>query len=162
MNKTKSLTLLTMFIAMAIVLNLVEYYYIPSLPYGIRFGIANIISLIVVYKLDIKSMLIVNIFRVLLSSFIKGTFLGSSFYIALSGIILSSLCLIICKKLDCSILFTSIMSSLFHSIGQVLMVIVLYNQVIMISYLPILLIGSIGTGILTGIIAKLCIERVKI
>ena len=44
-NKTKRLVYMTMLSAMAITINILESTYLPVLPYGIRFGLANIIAL---------------------------------------------------------------------------------------------------------------------
>ena len=69
--------------------------------------------------------------------------------------------IIICHKLKTSLLFMSIMSAIAHSLGQVLVVMFLYNQSGIIAILPVLAISSVATGCLTGIVARECIKRVK-
>jgi heptaprenyl diphosphate synthase len=64
-------------------------------------------------------------------------------------------------KLDSSLLFTSIIGSIAHSSGQVLIVSFLYRQAGMAAILPYLLLGSIPTGILIGTIAKLVLARIR-
>ena len=54
MNKTKKLTYVTMLIALAIVINVAENAFLPELPLGIRFGLANIIALIAINLFSYK------------------------------------------------------------------------------------------------------------
>ena len=122
MNKTKKLTYVTMLIALAIVINVAENAFLPELPLGIRFGLANIIALIAINLFSYKEMTTINIMRVVLANLITGTIFGTKFFIALGGIVLSSIALIILKKLKCSIVFSSIISALAHMIGQILVV----------------------------------------
>lgn len=162
MNKTRKLTYITMLCALAIVINIIENSFIPELPLGIRFGLANIISLITINLFTNKDMVIVNIMRVLLGNLITGTIFGTRFFIALGGILLSSISLIITKKLNSSISFSSMVSSFFHTIGQIIVVCFIYNTAYMLTAIPIYIISSIGTGVLTGVIASSVIKRVKI
>ena len=53
-----------------------------------------------------------------------------------------------------SIIGISIIGSIFHSLGQILIAIIFIKNMNMIYYLPWLLLFSIPTGIITGIIAK--------
>ena len=147
--------------ALSIVINLFESWFIPPVQFGIRFGLANIISLITIELFGIKELLIVNIMRILIGSLLRGIIFGSPFWISFGGILLSTIIIIILHKLKTSLLFTSIMSAIFHSLGQVLIVSFIYRQSNVMMILPILLISSILTGCLTGFIAKECLKRLK-
>ncbi len=161
LSKTKRLTYVTMLSALAIVINLVESYFIPPIQFGIRFGLANIISLITIKTLGAKEMLVVNAMRVVIASLLMGTIFGSAFFISFGGVLVSSFIIIALHRLNASLWFTSMMSAIGHSLGQVLVVIYLYHQSAVIAILPILAISSIATGLLTGIISKECIKRAK-
>lgn len=161
MTKTKRLSYVTMLSALSIVINLFESWFIPPVQFGIRFGLANIISLITIELFGIKELLIVNIMRILIGSLLRGIIFGSPFWISFGGILLSTIIIIILHKLKTSLLFTSIMSAIFHSLGQVLIVSFIYRQSNVMMILPILLISSILTGCLTGFIAKECLKRLK-
>lgn len=147
--------------ALSIVINLFESWFIPPVQFGIRFGLANIISLITIELFGIKELLIVNTMRILIGSLLRGIIFGSPFWISFGGILLSTIIIIILHKLKTSLLFTSIMSAIFHSLGQVLIVSFIYHQSNVMMILPILLISSILTGCLTGFIAKECLKRLK-
>lgn len=161
MTKTKRLSYVTMLSALSIVINLFESWFIPPVQFGIRFGLANIISLITIELFGIKELLIVNIMRILIGSLLRGIIFGSPFWISFGGILLSTIIIIILHKLKTSLLFTSIMSAIFHSLGQVLIVSFIYHQSNVMMILPILLISSVLTGCLTGFIAKECLKRLK-
>lgn len=162
MNKTKKLTYVTMLTALAIVINVAENAFLPELPLGIRFGLANIIALIAINLFTYKEMTTVNIMRVVLANLISGTIFGTKFFIAIGGIILSSIALIILKKLKCTIIFSSIISALAHMIGQILVVSFIYGTLNMFLAFPLYIVSAIGTGILTGIIANEVLKRVRI
>ena len=161
MTKTKRLSYVTMLSALSIVINLFESWFIPPVQFGIRFGLANIISLITIELFGIKELLIVNIMRILIGSLLRGIIFGSPFWISFGGILLSTIIIIILHKLKTSLLFTSTMSAIFHSLGQVLIVSFIYHQSNVMMILPILLISSVLTGCLTGFIAKECLKRLK-
>ncbi|MBE6108108.1 MAG: Gx transporter family protein [Erysipelotrichaceae bacterium] len=161
-NKTRRLVYLTLLSAMAITINILESTYIPALPYGIRFGLANIIALITVELFGVKEMLIVNMMRVVIGNLLRGLIFGSTFWISLSGVLLSSLVLILSKKLlKLPILSMSMLSALGHSTGQVMMVMLMYNQSGMMLVIPYLLISAIPTGLLTGFTAQGALRLLK-
>lgn len=163
MNKEiKKIAEISLFSALAIIFNVVESFFISPMQFGIRLGIANIISLIAIKKMKSKDILLINLLRVLLTSILKGNFLSSTFFISLMGVLLSIMIIICCDKVNTSILFMSVMSAIFHSLGQFIVIFFIYNTINIINILPILIIISVLTGILTGLIAKLILKRIKI
>ena len=155
MSETKRFVYITMLCAMAISLNVFESIYIGNIfPFGIRIGLANIIALITIEMFGVKEMLIVNTMRVFIGNLLRGLIFGSTFCIALGGVILSSLALIITHKLKTSLIFSSVLCSIMHSLGQVLVVMIFYNKPGMIAIMPYLLLGSIPMGIITGIVSS--------
>lgn len=160
-TRNRHFTYLALLSAMAITLNLLETAMIPPIMGVFRVGLANIIALLTLKILGAKDMIIVNLMRVIIGNLISGRFLGSSFWISLGGVILSTIVLLLADKLKSSLLFSSIISSIGHSTGQVLVVMSFYKQPWMISFLPYFLLVSIPTGIATGLIAKVAVDRVK-
>ncbi|MGB4612780.1 MAG: Gx transporter family protein [Erysipelotrichaceae bacterium] len=162
MSETKRFVYVTMLCAMAISLNLFESIYIGNIfPFGIRIGLANIIALITIEMFGIKEMLVVNVMRVFIGNLIRGLIFGFTFWIALGGVVLSSIALIITHKLKSSLIFSSVVCSVMHSLGQVLVVIMFYNQPRMIAIMPYLLLGSIPMGVITGIVSKNALRLMK-
>lgn len=160
-SKVRRLTYVTMLSALAIVINLIESYFIPPIQFGIRFGLANIIALITIEILGTKEMIIVNAMRVTIGSLLRGVIFGTTFFISFGGVLLSTIIIVIMHKIKASLWFTSMMSAIFHSLGQVLVVMFIYRQEAVIAILPLLAVSSIATGILTGFIANECVKRYK-
>ncbi|MFA5560147.1 MAG: Gx transporter family protein [Acholeplasmataceae bacterium] len=155
MEKTKKITLLSNFLAIAIVLNIIEAS-IPIIPVpGAKLGFANIMTLIIIYIYSFKEGIAISILRVVLVSLLSGRFLGPTFYMSMSGVLLSTIMMGIFVKLDFfGPLGVSAIGSIFHCIGQIAAGIFVIGSVVVLAYLPIMLFLSVPTGILTGIIAK--------
>lgn len=162
-KQTRKMVYLTLLSAMAIAINILESTYLAFLPFGIRFGLANIIAIITLELFGIKEMILINVMRVVLGSLLRGTIFGSTFWISAGGVTLSTLCLMLVRKgLKLPIYSTSMLSAIAHSVGQVLVVMVIYQQIGMMGIVPLLLVSSIPTGILTGTIAIGVLKRLKV
>lgn len=161
MTKNKRYAYVAILCSLAIVINLVENLFIPPLAFGIRFGLANIVSLIALKTLGVKEMGLVVLLRLTLGNLIKGTIFGTPFWISSLGIILSSICILMLDKLNASISFTSMMSSICHTFGQLIVVCLIYNQINVMMILPMLIISSLATGVLTGIITSRVLKRLR-
>lgn len=161
LQRTKRFTVLALLSAMAITLNLLETAILTPFLGLLRVGLANIIALMAIEILGVKEMIIVNVMRVVIGSLLSGMFLGTAFWISVGGVLLSSLVIFLCTKLKSSLMFTSVMSSIAHSVGQVIIVVFLYKQLMVAAILPYFLLFSIPAGLLTGSIAKLALKRVK-
>ena len=160
-EKNRRFTYLALLSAVAIALNLLESIYIGPIFGVLRLGLANIAALLALKLMERKEMIIVNVMRVVIGNLLRGTIFSSTFWISSGGVILSSLVMLGMDKLDSSLLFTSIIGSVAHSSGQVLIVSFLYRQAGMAAILPYLLLGSIPTGILIGTVAKLVLSRIR-
>lgn len=161
MNKTQRYSRLAIYCALAIVINLVENMFLPPLYFGIRFGLANIVSIVSLKKMGLKDMCIVVFLRLTLGNLLKGTIFGTPFIISSLGLLLSSIIIVILDKLNSSVLFTSMISSVFHTLGQLIAVCFIYSSVNMVVILPVLVISSLATGILTGYISTYLLKRIK-
>ena len=163
MNKTKKMTTLAMCIALAVIFHMIESQIpFPSPIPGYHFGLANVVGLVVLYKFNDANMMMVNLLRVLFASLLNGMIFNYGFWMSLCGVCLSTICAILLKKvrvLSCVVI--SVASSVAHCVGQILVALVLYNQALMITFLPYLLIMSIPTGIVTGSIAVMVLKRLK-
>ncbi len=160
-QSTKHLTYLALLSAMAITLNLVETAFIPPFFGVFRIGLANIIALVTLRLMGVREMIIVNVMRVVIGNLLSGRIFGSSFWISAGGVLLSTIVLIILDKLHASLMFTSVISAIAHSTGQVLVVMFFYSQPWIMTILPYFLLLSIPTGLLTGFVAKITSDRIK-
>lgn len=155
MQKTRKMTLLANFLAIAIVLNIIESA-IPVIPVpGAKLGFANVVTLIVLYVYSFKDSSILTIARVLLVSLLSGKLLGPVFYMSISGAILAILAMGFFKKTNFfGILGVSVLGSVFHCIGQVIGGYFVIGSTAIVLYLPIMLFLSIPAGVVTGLIAQ--------
>lgn len=153
----KKFTRLSLLLALSVALNVIE----ASLPLfngyipGLKLGLANIVSLFVLYEFSFKDTLYIGILRVFLVGILRTGIFSTTFTFSLSGVILSIIMMYIGKKyLKLSIIGVSVLGSISHCIGQIIMAILILQMKTMIYYLPWLLLFSIPTGILVGVVCK--------
>lgn len=153
----KKVVRLSMLISLSVVISIIESY-VPifnNVIPGLRLGLANIIILFVLYKYSFKDSLYVSIVRVILVGLLRTGLFSMTFFFSLSGALFSILFMYLVKKIKkFSVVGVSIIGSITHSIGQIIVAILLLKNENILYYLPYLLIFSIPTGIVTGLIAK--------
>lgn len=163
MSKTQKIVVISLLVAQALVLHLVERL-IPfnfGVP-GAKLGLANIITLVSIYLFGFKETLTVVILRVILSSLLGGNVSG--FLFSISGGILSFLIMYILKVIGrekISVIGISIVGAVFHNIGQILMAAIIIENLNIFIYLPLLLLSSVVTGLFVGITVKYIIKFLK-
>ena len=158
--KVQKMALLGVLTAGAIVIAILESF-IPSVGIpGVKLGLANIVILIILYELGIVEAIIVNLLRVLVVGLVRGTFLSMGFLMSLTGAVLSLgvmiLFYLLIKKF--SIIGVSVIGSIFHVFGQILIAMLFLGTAYIFLYLPVIAISAIITGIFVGVVAKLIIR----
>lgn len=155
MRKTRKMTLLANFLAIAIVLNIIESL-VPVIPVpGAKLGFANIVTLIILYVYSFKDSATITILRVLLVSLLTGRLLGPVFYMSFTGAIFATFAMGFFKKTNFfGVLGVSVIGSIFHCIGQIAAGIFVIGSSAVIFYLPIMLMLSIPAGVVTGLITQ--------
>lgn len=144
---------LAMLLSISIILNILESF-IPIFNFpGIRIGLANIITLFVLYTYGFKDAIYISILRVLLVGILRTGLFSITFYFSLFGSILSVISMGIFKKTKLSIVGISIIGAIMHNVGQIIASLIFINTNL-IYYLPILIITSIITGTIIGLISK--------
>lgn len=150
----KKLTTLAVFTTISLAIYAVESAIPPLIPIpGIKLGLANIITLILLQHTSAKDAFWVLIARILLSALLFGQAL--SLLYSLAGGILS-LCLMaaVTKLLQKKLSFlTGAVGGLAHNLGQLLMAWSITATSGVLSYLPFLIISGILTGLFTGLCA---------
>ena len=155
---------LVMLLSFSIVLSILESFiplfngYIP----GLKLGLANIIVLIVLYKYDTKDVFFVSILSVIVVGLMRTGLFSVNFFFSLSGALFSAVSMILFKKTKLSMVGVSVIGSIFHSVGQILVAILLLSNNNMIYYLPWLLLFSIPTGLFVGYVSKKLLSVLEI
>lgn len=149
-SSTQKLVILSLFLAIAIILNIVEnitvnIIFIP----GIKLGLANISVVFILYFYGYKEMFILNVLRVIVASLITGTLLGMPFIISISASIFSMLIIYpLYKSKIFSIYGISMIQAIAFNVMQIIVVSLLYSSTVFYYYLPYLLLSGVITGYL--------------
>ncbi|MGB9594902.1 MAG: Gx transporter family protein [Candidatus Poribacteria bacterium] len=157
-------------VSISCVLQIAESLIPHPIP-GLRLGLANVITLIVLFTIGWKSAIEVTFFRTILSSFIMGTFMSPAFIMSFFAGIVSALIMALFYRLSClskshhlSIVGISILGAIFHNITQMYIayfVLVKHSGIFLLF--PWLCIGAVFAGWITGVIAgKVCLRLKEI
>lgn len=154
--RTKKLTLLALFATLSLAIYAAESALPPLAPIpGLKLGLANIITLVLLRHFSLRDALLVLLARILLSALLFGQAL--SLLYSLAGGLFSLLVMTLTMKLlqKKFVFLTGAMGGLAHNIGQLLIAFAVTAAPGVFAYLPILVPGGILTGIFTGLCAGL-------
>ena len=156
------------FIACASILQISESLLPHPIP-GLRFGLANIVSLIVLIQYGFKPALTVTLLRSVVSSFIMGTFLSPGFILSFAAGCASIsaaglLSLISARHPFCRIspIGLSIAGAFIHNMVQIyLAYLILFNHPGIFFLIPWLAFGSVILGGFSGFITAGIIKQLR-
>lgn len=161
--KTRKLVFISVLVAQAMILSFIERMIpVPFIAPGAKLGLANIITVTAVYMLTFKEAAAVVLLRIILTATTFGSL--SSFLYSLSGGVLSLLVMASIVKVfrnEVSLVGVSITGAIAHNIGQLIVAAFVINSFLIITYLPILLIIAIPTGIFVGFVARFLINYLE-
>ncbi|MCD8105207.1 MAG: Gx transporter family protein [Lachnospiraceae bacterium] len=145
---------LGMFTALAMILSYVEsllpvFYGIP----GVKLGLANSMSLVILYLAGVPEAFCVSVIRVVLSGFLFGNLFSIAY--SLAGALLSLAVMALMKKSGVfSIAGVSMLGGISHNIGQLVIAMLLVENLNLLYYLPVLLLSGLVTGLVIGILSS--------
>lgn len=145
------------FAALAVLMGYVEMLVpiVVAVP-GIKLGLTNVIILMILYFMDIKSAFFISLVRIFITGLLFAGFAGLLYSLAGAGF--SFLVMIGMKRAGIfSISGVSIGGGISHNIGQILVAAWVVDNIKLLYYLPFLLVSGVVTGFLTGLIAKYCL-----
>ncbi len=158
--KVRKIALLGILTSAAIMISIIESF-IPSVGIpGVKLGLANIVILIILYEIGIKEAIIVNLSRVCLAGAIRGILFSMGFLMSLSGAVLSLgimiLLYLVVRKF--SVIGVSVIGSVFHVTGQILVAMAFLGTSYIVLYLPFIALTAIITGVFVGLVARYVIK----
>ena len=158
--KTRKLTLLALLTAIALTIFMVEAQIPALLPIpGIKLGLSNIVTVFAVFTLGPKEAVMVLAARIFLGAVFAGNF-STIFYSAAGGAlaILTTIALrrVLTKR---QLWVAGALGAVAHSIGQMIMAVLLTSTPGLIAYLPVMIVVSIVTGTFTGLCAQFLVNR---
>jgi heptaprenyl diphosphate synthase len=151
--------------ALAIGLHILETV-IPSPLPGVKPGIANIVTLYVLYEYGFATAAWVSLLRVFASSLLLGQFLSPTFVLSFSGAVLSLSVLFLAQHLPkkyFSAITLSICAAFAHIAGQLIVVRLWLIPHAGVAYLiPIFALAALFFGLINGLITLKLIEQKNI
>ncbi len=161
MKKTKTIALMGIFTALAIILAYVEILLPPLFPAvpGIKIGLPNIIIIFLLYRKGVLSAACVSLIRILLISLLFGNVV--SLLYSLAGGILSLIVMIVLRRLKfMSEIGVSVGGGVTHNVAQILMAMLLLETSELGYYLVVLTVTGTVMGVLIGLCGNLLIKKV--
>lgn len=154
LRSTKHLVTMALFTTMALTIFMVEAQVPVPVPIpGVKLGLSNVITLIVLAQYRARDAAAVLLLRILLGSIFTGTLIGMIYslcggLVCLAGMIL--LCFLLKRK---HLWFISMIGAILHNLGQIVAAMVVMQTVQVFAYFPFLLITGCITGLFTGLVA---------
>ena len=123
-----------------------------------KLGLANLIIVTALFKLELKEAFLLSVVRVLLSGVLFGNYF--SIIYSLAGALLSLSVMALLKRAGgFSIVGISIAGGVFHNIGQLFVAMIVVEMFSVAYYVPVLLVAGLLTGGVIGILAREILKR---
>ena len=150
-----------MFTALALIFSYVESL-IPfhiGIP-GVKLGLANLVIVVAMYKMNKKQVYLLSVTRVVLAGFMFGNLFTIVY--SLAGSLLSLAVMYGLKRKESfSIMGISMAGGVFHNIGQLIVAMIVLESLNLVYYASVLLISGLITGIVIGIVSDEIMKRIK-
>lgn len=148
-----------MFVAVAMVLSFLESL-IPlgiAVP-GIKLGLANLATIVVMYKLGISDAVMVALVRVVLSSLLFGNMAVMVY--SLAGAVCSLAVMSVCARIGFfGVMGVSILGGVSHNAGQLAAAALLAGSGNVFVYMPVLVISGTIAGVCIGVAGAVTIKK---
>ena len=161
-NKTTRLILIALMSSISLALYGIETFIPPLVPLpGVKMGLANVVTLVCMYVLNVRASFVVLLVRIALSSILFGQ--PVSFLFSLSGGVLSFCTMALLKRYtdESNIWALSVFGSFAHNLGQIIAAVIITGELSVAYYFLFLIISSVITGVCTGACAQTAIKKLK-
>ena len=161
----KKLVFIALLTAQGIILGLLE----QAIPFpfafapGAKLGLANIVTLISLYTLSFKEVVLVVVMKTLMTTVLGGTF--STFLYSGMGALVSFIGMYLVKQLGeerVSMIGVSATGGILHNVGQLMVASWMAKSWTVLLYLPAMSIVGIFAGVAIGIAANYALTHVKL
>ncbi len=158
----KRLTRDAIFTAVALIIFIIELQIPALVPVpGVKLGLSNVVTVCAMFLLGPADTAAILFARIFLGSVFSGNM--ASFIYSLAGGLLCYLVMLILRKRlgEKQIWVCGVLCAIAHNIGQIAVAILVTATPYLISYLPILTVCAIITGLFTGFCAQFAVSRLK-
>lgn len=152
--KAKKVILISLFVSVALIVSLLEYYIPIPIP-NVRLGLSNIIIINSILLFGFKETFFISFLKAILLVIILGNPISFiyNFSAGFTSIVTMYILNKFCSKY-LSLIGISVLGSVSHVMVQILVSMVLLNTKTLINFIPFLGIIGVFTGILIGIISN--------
>ena len=148
-------------LAAALILSWLEAVLPLSAPLpGFKLGLANIVTMLLLYIAGVPAACLISALRILLSGFLFGS--GFAMVYSAAGAAMSMLVMALLKKTKkFSSVGVSVAGGIFHNVGQIIVAMIVLETKALAYYLPILILSGLVAGILIGILSGILTKRLN-
>ncbi|MBB6214905.1 heptaprenyl diphosphate synthase [Anaerosolibacter carboniphilus] len=161
--KTKRLLYLSMIVSIGIALHIIESTIpLPFIAPGAKLGLANIVNLITLVVFGYKYAFAVAIIRCLVATLGTGAVTGLLY--SLSGALLSTLVMWVVYRnfsTHFSLIGVSVFGALAHNIAQLAVASIMIHNILIFTYLPVMMLVSLFTGYFVGLTSNYATLHLK-
>ena len=161
-RRAQTIALSGLLASLMLVFGLIERQFpLTMIAPGVKLGLANSVLLYSLYMLGKRQSVVLMLLKALMSWLIYMNM--TSMLYSLAGGVLSMLAMMALMRVkDVSVIGVSAVGAVFFNIGQVIMAaIVLNSPMLAVTYLPVLMVSGVVTGVLTGTVAKMVMKHLK-
>lgn len=159
-NTNKEIALTGVFIALAMILSYLESL-VPigfAVP-GIKLGLANLVTIVSLYKLGIKNTIIISVGRIILSGILFGNMMIIIY--SLAGAFVSMLVMLLVMKTKIfSATGVSICGAIAHNFGQIIVAVITLENMNIMYYMIVLAIAGAIAGTFIGLLSGMIIRNI--
>ena len=154
---------LAFFTALAISIYVLENLLPRPFPF-MKIGLSNVVVLILLIKWNFRSAFVVAVAKTFMGGFFSGTILGPTTLFSFGGSLVALIIMLVFirSKIAFSVIGISIAGAVAHNVTQLLIVRMILIKENSIFYLtPLMILMGIVTGVITGYLAKMFMDRFK-
>jgi len=158
----RRIAILSLIVALGVVLHRLEILMPLPSPW-IKLGLANVMTLVTLIFFGLRDAVTVTLLRIMLGSIIGGTFLSPTFFLSLSGGVMSVFVMswvYFHGKSPFSLIGVSVCAAYTHTLTTVICVYFFWiQQEFIFKLLPVFFMFTLFAGILTGIIGNFIAKK---
>lgn len=151
--RTRRITMFGLLTTIALTIFMIESALPALAPIpGIKLGLANIVTLFILLRFQVRDAVLVLFIRIILASVFAGQMV-SFLYSICGGVLCLAVMALVNRLLDKKFIFlTSVFGAIAHNIGQILAAYFVLGMSGVFVYVPFLLLSGVVTGLFTGVI----------
>ncbi len=157
MARLRRLSLMALFIAMAVVLHWLEGFLPRPLPF-MRWGFANIFTLCALYLFGGAAGLTVAVCRVVLAGLLTGSIFAPTFGFALAGGLAAGLAMWAMPQKRFSAVGVSVAGAAAHMLAQLAVAALLIRHQALLNFVPAFTLVAVASGVLNGYAALMVLD----